>query len=186
MLRSFNWVWPQHSLNIVWTFFQLMLKQRCDRLTGYDLNIVSTLPENFFSKRCKNLATAWPDIVLTQSTNDANNAVFSYSRKACYPSLAERTTESCKVILPFEPVEEIQWCCHSNETFLAVLSRGTIFFPVERFSYDLEMKTREQNRNNKRTEIGRYDWFIERTQKCVAFGCLRERSGEKTSCLRTF
>ena len=31
-----------------------------------------------------------------------------------------------------------------------------------RFSYDLEMKTREQNRNNKRTEIERFDWFIER------------------------
>ena len=35
------------------------------------------------------------------------------------------------------------------------------------------MKTREQNRNNKRTEIERFDWFI-------------ERSGEKTSCPRTF
>ena len=33
---------------------------------------------------------------------------------------------------------------------------------LERFSYDLEMKTREQNRNNKRTEIERFDWFIER------------------------
>ena len=29
-----------------------------------------------------------------------------------------------------------------------------------RFSYDLEMKTRQQNRNNARTEIERYDWFI--------------------------
>ena len=36
---------------------------------------------------------------------------------------------------------------------------------IERFSYDLEMKTREQNRNNKRTEIERFDWFIERTDK---------------------
>jgi len=27
---------------------------------------------------------------------------------------------------------------------------------MERFSYDLEMKTREQNRNNKRTEIERW------------------------------
>ena len=62
---------------------------------------------------------------------------------------------------------------------------------IERFSYDLEMKTREQNRNrwsfftfiynrsskmnyfiytshqnrnNKRTEIQRFDWFIERVQ----------------------
>ena len=33
---------------------------------------------------------------------------------------------------------------------------------LERFSYDLEMITREQKRNNKRTEIERFDWFIER------------------------
>ena len=41
------------------------------------------------------------------------------------------------------------------------------FSGIERFSYDLEMKTREQNRNNKRTEIERFDWFIERTDKRV-------------------
>ena len=50
---------------------------------------------------------------------------------------------------------------------------------MERFSYDLEMKTREQNRNNKRTEIERFDWFIERIQTCVAFGWLSKRSTEK-------
>ena len=33
---------------------------------------------------------------------------------------------------------------------------------LERFSYDLEIKTREPNRNNKRTEIERFDWFSER------------------------
>ena len=38
---------------------------------------------------------------------------------------------------------------------------------LERFSYDLEMKAREQNRNDKRTEIERFDWFIERTDKRV-------------------
>ena len=53
---------------------------------------------------------------------------------------------------------------------------------IERFLYDLEMKTREQNRNNKRTEIERFDWFIERIQTRVAYGWLNERSGEKTSC----
>ena len=58
---------------------------------------------------------------------------------------------------------------------------------IERFSYDLEMKTREQNRNNKRTEIERFDWFIERIQTRVAFGWfISERSGEKTSCTGTF
>ena len=57
---------------------------------------------------------------------------------------------------------------------------------LERFSYDLEIKTREQNRNKKRTKVERFDWLIERIQKPVAFGWLSERSGEKTSCPRTF
>ena len=39
-----------------------------------------------------------------------------------------------------------------------------LIFMTERISYDLEMKTREQNRKNKRTEIERFDWFIERIQ----------------------
>ena len=43
---------------------------------------------------------------------------------------------------------------------------------LERFSYDVEMKTREHNRNNKRTEIERFDWFVERIQTRVAFGWL--------------
>ena len=32
---------------------------------------------------------------------------------------------------------------------------------LERFSYDLEMKMRKQNINNKQTEIERFDCFIE-------------------------
>ena len=56
---------------------------------------------------------------------------------------------------------------------------------LERFSYDLEMKTREQNRNSKRTEIERIDWLIERIQTRVAFDWLSERSAEKTSYPRT-
>ena len=48
------------------------------------------------------------------------------------------------------------------------------------------MKTREQNRHNKRTEIERFDWFIERTQTRVAFGWLSELLGEKPSCPTTF
>ena len=54
---------------------------------------------------------------------------------------------------------------------------------IERFSYDLEMKRDEQKRNNKRTEIERFDWFVERIKTRVAFVWLSERSGEKTSCL---
>ena len=38
------------------------------------------------------------------------------------------------------------------------------------------MKTREQNRNNKRTKIERFDWLIEGMQTRVAFGWLSERS----------
>ena len=57
---------------------------------------------------------------------------------------------------------------------------------IEQFSYDLEMKTCEQNRNNKRTEIERFDWFIEWIQTHAAFGWLSECSGEKTSRPRTF
>ena len=38
---------------------------------------------------------------------------------------------------------------------------------------------REQNRNNKRTDIEGFDWFVERIQTRVAFGRLSERSGEK-------
>ena len=57
---------------------------------------------------------------------------------------------------------------------------------IERFSFDLETKTRQQNGNSKRAEIEPFDWFIERIQTRVAFGWLSERSGEKTSRPRTF
>ena len=39
------------------------------------------------------------------------------------------------------------------------------------------MKTRKQNRNNKQMEIEKFDWFIERIQKRVAFDWFNERSG---------
>ena len=64
-----------------------------------------------------------------------------------------------------------------------VLPNG--IFLIKRFSYVLEVKTRERNMH-KRTEIGRFDWLIEQIQTHVAFGWLSERSGEKTSCPRTF
>ena len=57
---------------------------------------------------------------------------------------------------------------------------------VERFLFDFETKTREQNRNNNRKEIERFDWFIDRIQTRVSFDWLSELSGEKISCLRTF
>ena len=49
---------------------------------------------------------------------------------------------------------------------------------LERFLYDIEIKTREQNRNIKLTEIERFDWFIERIQTRVAFGSLHDNSLE--------
>ena len=59
-------------------------------------------------------------------------------------------------------------------------------FSLERFSYDLEMKTREQNRNNKRTEIERFDWCMKRIQTHLGFGWLSERAGKQTSCPKNF
>ena len=41
------------------------------------------------------------------------------------------------------------------------------------------MKTLERNRNNKRTELTRFDWFIEGIVKRVDLGWLSGRSGEK-------
>ena len=50
-------------------------------------------------------------------------------------------------------------------SFLALPSRLCLK-TVERFSYDIEMKTREQNRSNKRTEIERFDWYRTDTNAC--------------------
>ena len=61
-----------------------------------------------------------------------------------------------------------------------------LMFILDRFSYDLQTKTREQTRNNKQTEIERFDWVIKRLQTRVAFGWLSEHSGENISCPRTF
>ena len=52
---------------------------------------------------------------------------------------------------------------------------------LEQFSYDLEMKTREQNRNNKRVETA--IWLV---QTRVAFGWLSEHSGEKNFIPKNF
>ena len=68
--------------------------------------------------------------------------------------------------------------CHEDidvlGKFCATLSNKCLY-PLGRFLFDLEMKTREQNRNDKRTEIERFDWIIERIQTRVACGWLRER-----------
>ena len=39
-------------------------------------------------------------------------------------------------------------------------TRCFLVLRIEQLSYDLEKKTREQNRNNKRTEIERFDWWL--------------------------
>ena len=66
------------------------------------------------------------------------------------------------------------------------ISRRRTAKHLKRFSYDLEMKMRVQNKNSKRTERERFDWFIERIETRVALGWLSERSGEKTSRPTTF
>ena len=38
---------------------------------------------------------------------------------------------SCKVVLTFESVNEILWCDHSNESYSAVLSCGTVYYVVQ-------------------------------------------------------
>ena len=38
--------------------------------------------------------------------------------------------ETRSVVLTFESVDEILWCDHSNETFLAVLLHGSICFSI--------------------------------------------------------
>ena len=36
--------------------------------------------------------------------------------------------ETCNIVLTFQSVEKILWCCHSNEISLALPSHGTICF----------------------------------------------------------
>ena len=40
-----------------------------------------------------------------------------------------------KVVLTFEPVDEILKCDHSNESYRAVLSCGTVYYAVQGGSY---------------------------------------------------
>ena len=79
--------------------------------------------------------------------------------------------------------QQIAWRCLFKWVTASVYV-FTVF--LELFSYDLEMKTREQNRNNTSREIERFYWFIEWIQTRVSFGRLSKRSGEKPSCPRTF
>ena len=36
-----------------------------------------------------------------------------------------------KVVLTFESVDEILWCDHSNESYWAVLSCGTVYYAIQ-------------------------------------------------------
>ena len=44
--------------------------------------------------------------------------------------LPESATQSIKMVLTFESVDEILWCDHSNETSSAALSRGSIYILI--------------------------------------------------------
>ena len=52
-----------------------------------------------------------------------------------------------------------------------------LLFCLERFSYDLEMKTREQNRNNKWTEIERFVWVIRTDTNARGFWLVKRTLG---------
>ena len=39
--------------------------------------------------------------------------------------------ESCNLVITFESVDEILQCDHSNESFWAVLSYGTVYYDVQ-------------------------------------------------------
>ena len=56
-----------------------------------------------------------------------------------------------------------------------------IYYLIQLFSYDFEVKTREQNRNNKRSKIERFDSLVERIQTRVRFDWLSKRLAEKLS-----
>ena len=62
----------------------------------------------------------------------------------------------CKVVLTFESVDEILWCDHSNESYWAVLSCGTVYYAVrggsnflslwmESYVVIIQMKATEQH-----------------------------------------
>ena len=40
-------------------------------------------------------------------------------------------TMLCKVVLTFESVDEILKCDHSNESYLAILSCGAVYYAVQ-------------------------------------------------------
>ena len=45
-----------------------------------------------------------------------------------------------KVVLTFESVDEILWCDHSNESYWAVLSCGTVYVMLYKVVLTLNMK----------------------------------------------
>ena len=90
--------------------------------------------------------------------------MFSFSKRRCIRKfhyvVEQRTSKKC-----------------TKNNVLRVTC-ADLLFCLERFSYDLEMKTRGENRNNKWTAIERFDCFIERIQTRVAFGWLSELSAD--------
>ena len=75
-------------------------------------------------------------------------------------------TWSTKIIITWDSKRGV----HDSMILIKTIEMSNLVdFVLERFSYDLEMKTRQQNRNNKRTKTERFDWFVERIQTRVAF-----------------
>ena len=68
-------------------------------------------------------------IVECESINSANDQFISYSATETDQSISyrqDRVTRRYFVTPTLKSVDEILWCCHSNETSSAVLSYATI------------------------------------------------------------
>ena len=60
----------------------------------------------------------------------------------------------------------------SNSFCICIYS---LFWAIFVWPWNEQTRTKQ---NNKRKEIERFDWFIERIQTCMAFDWLKKRSGE--------
>ena len=143
----------------------------------YNVNICNKQPQ----MGCVNTSRERSSLLCLHQQMDGNDITNRTKTRKCKKYGKKTTLQND---LNYARVKMIPWRC---KTFLIGACKNYVHEKlIERVSYDLEMKTREQNRNNKRTEIKRFDWFIERIQTHLAFGWLSERSAEKTSCPKNF
>ena len=106
----------------------------------------------------------------------------------CWDCFIDAMTRSCHV----ENISAFTLATTDQSSVGQQTAKGTesrtsssFFFNKAIFVWPSNENARK-NRNNKRNEIERFDWFIKRIQTCVAFGWLNKRSGENISWLGTF